>query len=114
MMDLLIRGGTLIDPARGVNQEARDLWISNGKVVEAPPLEASRAARVIDARGLIVMPGGVDVHSHIAGSKVNASRALRPEERRYLAEHVSAVSDSRNNQRRPREHLDIGAVSLAL
>ena len=81
MMDLLIRGGTLIDPARGVNQKLRDLWISNGKVVDAPTSEGERAARVIDARGLIVMPGGVDVHSHIAGSKVNASRALRPEER---------------------------------
>src|SRR6185312_9819710 len=30
----------------------------------------------------VVMPGGVDIHSHIAGSKVNAARSLRPEERR--------------------------------
>ena len=31
-------------------------------------------------RGYVVMPGGVDVHCHIAGSKVNAARAMRPEE----------------------------------
>ncbi len=37
---------------------------------------------MIDARGYVVMPGGIDVHCHIAGSKVNAARAMRPEEHR--------------------------------
>jgi formylmethanofuran dehydrogenase subunit A len=34
----------------------------------------------VDASGMIVMPGGVDIHSHIAGPKVNAGRLLRPED----------------------------------
>ena len=89
MIDLLLRGGTVVDTANGVNQEIRDLWISKGKVVEPPGLDAPRPTRVIDARGLIVMPGGVDVHSHIAGSKVNASRALRPEERGDRARSIA-------------------------
>ena len=36
----------------------------------------------LDARGLVVMPGGVDMHTHIAGPKVNAARRLRPDDRR--------------------------------
>jgi formylmethanofuran dehydrogenase subunit A len=39
-------------------------------------------ARQIDARGMVVMPGGVDIHAHIAGPKVNAARKLSPEDRR--------------------------------
>ncbi|MFQ6079615.1 MAG: amidohydrolase family protein, partial [Thermodesulfobacteriota bacterium] len=53
-----------------------DIFIENGKIVE----EAS--GEKIDASGLIVMPGGVDIHTHIAGSKVNLGRLLRPEDHR--------------------------------
>ena len=59
-----------------------DVWIARGKVVEAPDDPDAAAERTIDARGYVVMPGGVDVHCHIAGSKVNAARALRPEDQR--------------------------------
>ena len=41
---------------------------------------ASRA--VIDASGLVVMPGGIDMHCHIAGPKVNVARKMRPDEKR--------------------------------
>jgi formylmethanofuran dehydrogenase subunit A len=82
MGTLKIAGGRVIDPANGVDDEVRDVWIEDGRVVAAPGDPAARADRTIDARGFVVMPGGVDVHSHIAGSKVNLARALRPEERR--------------------------------
>lgn len=36
--------------------------------------------KVIDALGKVVMPGGVDIHAHIAGPKVNSGRLLRPED----------------------------------
>src|SRR2546426_4259665 len=36
--------------------------------------------RSLDARGMIVMPGGVDIHAHVAGSSVNHARRLLPEE----------------------------------
>src|SRR2546430_550166 len=39
-----------------------------------------REAPKLDARGMVVMPGGVDIHSHIAGSSVNHGRRLLPEE----------------------------------
>ena len=41
-----------------------------------------RPARTIDAAGLVVMPGGIDMHCHIAGPKVNVARKMRPEEKR--------------------------------
>lgn len=72
----------MVDPANGVDDEVRDLWIVDGRVAEAPADPDARADRTIDARGYVVMPGGVDVHCHIAGSKVNAARMLRPEEKR--------------------------------
>lgn len=79
-MDLLrIAAGTVFDPANQVNAEVRDIWIRNGKVVERPMNEPDRT---LDAAGLVVMPGGVDMHSHIAGPKVNAGRRMRPDDRR--------------------------------
>jgi formylmethanofuran dehydrogenase subunit A len=80
MIDLCLRGGTVYDPANGVDGVVRDLWIDGGVVV-APP-SGTRAGRTIDARGSIVFPGGVDMHTHLAGPKVNAARGLRPEEKR--------------------------------
>ncbi|MCK4398817.1 MAG: formylmethanofuran dehydrogenase subunit A, partial [Methanophagales archaeon] len=38
--------------------------------------------KIIDAEGRVVMPGGVDIHSHIAGGKVNSGRLFRPEDGR--------------------------------
>jgi len=78
---LKIAGGRLIDPANGIDDEVRDLWISEGRVVTAPADPDLKADRTIDARGYVVMPAGVDVHCHIAGGKVNAARMLRPEDK---------------------------------
>jgi formylmethanofuran dehydrogenase subunit A len=76
---LKIAGGTVHDPANRIDGEVRDLWVRDGKVI-ADPGEAPD--RVLDARGLVVMPGGIDIHAHIAGPKVNVARKLRPEDRR--------------------------------
>src|SRR5262249_38281072 len=48
-----------------------------------------------DAGGLIVMPGGVDMHCHIAGPKVNTARRMRPEDKR-AAEPVRRTSKTRS------------------
>ncbi|MGC8849127.1 MAG: amidohydrolase family protein, partial [Candidatus Bathyarchaeia archaeon] len=75
-MELLIRNGTVYDPLNGIDGERMDIAVRDGRIVE----DVSSKAEVIDASGMIVMPGGVDVHSHIAGSKVNAGRLMRPED----------------------------------
>ncbi|MHC1579057.1 MAG: formylmethanofuran dehydrogenase subunit A [Candidatus Alkanophagales archaeon] len=78
MAELLIKNGVVFDPINGVKGEKMDICIKDGKVVES----VSSDAKVIDASGCIVMPGGVDAHTHIAGGKVNAGRLLRPEDGR--------------------------------
>jgi len=79
-----IRGGCIVDPANGVDGEVRDLWIQGGRIV-APPSPPVSEAEVLDAEGMVVLPGGVDLHSHVAGGKENMGRKLRPEDHR---EHV--------------------------
>jgi len=54
-----------------------DIALKDGKIVEKAD---ELRARKIDASGMIVMPGGVDIHCHIAGSEVNTGRLLRPED----------------------------------
>jgi formylmethanofuran dehydrogenase subunit A len=73
---LRIAGGTVHDPANGVDGEIRDICIEDGHVVSTLP----DGAPTLDARGLIVMPGGVDIHSHLASSSCNHARRLLPEE----------------------------------
>jgi formylmethanofuran dehydrogenase subunit A len=73
---LRIAGGRVYDPANGIAGEVRDVCVQDGKIVADVPPHARR----IDARGMVVMPGGVDIHAHIAGPAVNAARKLAPEE----------------------------------
>jgi formylmethanofuran dehydrogenase subunit A len=73
-----ISGGLVHDPANDVDGEVRDVCLKDGKVVA----DVGPEARRIDARGMVVMPGGVDIHAHIAGPKVNAARRLTPDDRR--------------------------------
>ena len=78
MTAIRIAGGCVHDPANDVDGEVSDVCIEGGKVVA----DVGPDARRIDARGMVVMPGGVDIHAHIAGPKVNAARRLTPDERR--------------------------------
>ena len=82
-----ICGGAVYDPKNGIAGEVRDLWIEGGRIVAPPTDPERRADRVFNAEGLVVMPGGVDMHCHIAGPKVNTARKMMPETKR-LAEKV--------------------------
>jgi formylmethanofuran dehydrogenase subunit A len=73
---LRIAGGTVHDPANQIDGEVRDICIEDGRVVASLP----DGAPTLDARGMIVMPGGVDIHSHLASSSCNHARRLLPEE----------------------------------
>jgi formylmethanofuran dehydrogenase subunit A len=72
-----VKNGIVYDPANRINGEKMDIAVRDGKVV---PKVNERRAKKIDANGMIVMPGGVDIHCHIAGSEVNSGRELRPED----------------------------------
>jgi formylmethanofuran dehydrogenase subunit A len=81
---LRIVGGTVYDPANGVDGEVRDVCIESGRIVEQLPA----AAPTLDARGMVVMPGGVDIQSHFASSSCNHARRLIPDE--HAADPVPA------------------------
>ncbi len=61
--DLLIRGGLLAD-GRGGGPYAADVGVYQGRIVGIGELSSASAARVIDASGLIVAPGFIDMHNH--------------------------------------------------
>ncbi|HQG03558.1 MAG TPA: formylmethanofuran dehydrogenase subunit A [Thermoleophilia bacterium] len=76
-----IVGGRVYDPCNGRDGEVADVWVKDGRVVEAATIDRERA-EIVDAAGLVVMPGGVEIHSHLVGAKVNSGRKLRPEDHR--------------------------------
>lgn len=76
---MIIRNGTVYDPHNNVDGEKMDIFIENGKIVEESDVKDKTE---IDASGLVVMAGGVEIHTHIAGSKVNIARIMRPEDHR--------------------------------
>ena len=79
---LKLSGGTVYDPRHNIDGEVRDLWVQDGRMIAPPTDPDVRPDRTLDVRGMVVMPGGVDMHCHIAGPKVNAARKMRPEEKR--------------------------------
>src|SRR5581483_3928814 len=74
---LRITGGAVYDPANGVHGEIRDVCVCDGRIVADV-----EGGRVIDATGMVVFPGGVDVHTHVAGAALNFARAMIPEDHR--------------------------------
>jgi len=74
---LRITGGTVYDPANGIDGEVKDLYIADGRFTSK-----FEAGHTIDATGLVIMPGGVDVHTHVAGGSINFARAMTPEDHR--------------------------------
>ena len=76
-----LANGLIVDPATGRDRAAGDLYIGDGRIV-ADPGRGARIDHVIDIGRRIVMPGGIDIHSHIAGGKIGLARSLMLEEQR--------------------------------
>jgi dihydroorotase len=63
--DLVIKRGTLVDPAQGIN-DRRDVAFAGGMVAAvAPDIQAEEAGEVVDATGKLVAPGLIDAHVHV-------------------------------------------------
>ena len=63
--DLLLKGGTVIDPKNQLNA-VRDVAIHNGRIAAiAADIPRAQAKRVVEARGLYVVPGLIDLHAHV-------------------------------------------------
>jgi N-acyl-D-amino-acid deacylase len=65
--DLIIRGGTVFDGLGGAGIE-QDVAMSGGRIMALGARLTGRAAHEIDAHGLAVAPGFIDIHSHVDGS----------------------------------------------
>jgi dihydroorotase len=63
-MDLILRGGRVIDPACGLD-ETRDVGFADGRVAAVAPRIAGKATDERDVAGAIVMPGMIDLHTHV-------------------------------------------------
>jgi formylmethanofuran dehydrogenase subunit A len=99
-----ITGGTVFDPINGIDGRLMDIWIKDGKVVPVEMVNKTKA-QIIDASGKVVMPGGVDIHSHIAGAKVNSGRKMCPEDSLRLLRPRTQITRSGSGLTVPSTHL---------
>ena len=76
-MLIRLQGGRIVDPAHD-RDGIGDVWIRDGRIAVRPP-PGDEPDAVYDVSGRIVMAGGIDIHSHIAGGNVNIARLLLPE-----------------------------------
>ncbi|PWR69653.1 formylmethanofuran dehydrogenase subunit A [Methanospirillum lacunae] len=79
MSEYIIKNGIVYDPKTGVKGEVKDICIKDGKIAD----KVSSKAKSIDAKGKTVMAGAVEIHSHVAGPKVNEGRNFRPEDKLF-------------------------------
>jgi formylmethanofuran dehydrogenase subunit A len=89
MTQLRITGGAIHDPANGVDGDVRDICISDGRIVASLPADAP----VLNASGMVIMAGGIDIHAHVAASSVTLGRRLLPEEHTLDPAAAPALED---------------------
>lgn len=97
-IDILIKNGTVIDPKNNINQ-IMDVAIKDGKILEVAKSIAKEAKKIINATGLYVTPGLIDIHGHhFFGTKSNAylsnSFTALPPDGFTLRSGVTAVVDA--------------------
>jgi N-acyl-D-amino-acid deacylase len=83
--DILIKNGRIID-GTGNSWYIADIGITNGKISLIGKLSAATAMEIIDAKGLIIAPGFIDVHAHIENSVME-----KPTADNYIYDGVTTV-----------------------
>jgi N-acyl-D-amino-acid deacylase len=83
--DLLIRNGKIID-GTGNSWYYGDLAVKDGKIIKIGYIADIQASKTIDAKGLIVAPGFIDVHGHIEGGIITT-----PTANNYIFDGVTTV-----------------------
>lgn len=88
MSTIRLSGGTVVDPAdKNAGAAPRELGIRDGRILELAAYEAVDEA--FDLSGCVVMAGGIDMHTHIGGGKVNLARLLMTEDHRNGANPIA-------------------------
>lgn len=93
LFDLIVRGGTVVDPSSG-RHGAADIAVRDGRVAAILAAgDVSAARRVVDATGCLVVPGLIDLHAHVYASVTPLSVDADPlAARSGTATHVDAGS----------------------
>ena len=79
-----LQNARIYDPINKINGKSKDIYIKNEHIVDKPR-RGEKISRTINLKNKVIMAGGIDIHSHIAGGKVNLARLLLPEEhKKYL------------------------------
>ncbi|MFH1556886.1 MAG: formylmethanofuran dehydrogenase subunit A [Pseudomonadota bacterium] len=102
-MRVRITNGRIFDPASGMVDLLGNVLIEDGRIVADDP--TLRADETHDAAGCVVMAGGIDLHSHIAGGKVNLARLLMGEDRRANPEPFGAFCGCGGGSAAPTTHV---------
>src|SRR6516164_3041874 len=64
MADLMLKGGRVIDPVSG-RDETTDITFGDGKITEIGPDLPAGGGDMVDVCGLIIVPGLIDLHTHV-------------------------------------------------
>ena len=116
--DLIIRGGRVIDPS--VRLDAiRDLAISGGRIAAVEPTIAADAPDIIDARGKLVVPGLLDIHTHTARSAEGPVLVLQDGVTGWIdagsqgADHIAdPIAVARSSPQQGRVLINIGRAGI--
>jgi formylmethanofuran dehydrogenase subunit A len=99
-MLIKLTGGTLYDPASGIDGQKQDIFIQNGRIVAAPAADMP-IDKEYDLNGKVVMSGAIDMHTHIGGGKGNIARTLLPEDHRMDPVARTSITRSGNGHAMP-------------
>ncbi|MEP9367098.1 formylmethanofuran dehydrogenase subunit A [Xanthobacter sp. VNH20] len=102
-MRVRVTNGRIFDPASGAVDVLGNVLIEDGRVVLDN--SALHADETHDAAGCVVMAGGIDLHSHIAGGKVNLARLLMGEDRRANPEPLGVFCGCGGGVAAPTTHV---------
>jgi dihydroorotase len=116
--DLLIRGGRVIDPSVRLDA-VRDVALSGGRIAAVEQSIAADAAETIDARGKLVVPGLIDIHTHTGRSAEGPVMVLRDGVTGWIdagsqgADHIAdIVSVARSSPQQGRVLINIGRAGI--
>ncbi len=92
-MLIKLTGGTVYDPASGIDGQVKTLYVQDGRFVKQPSDDV-KIDKEYDLKGKVLMAGAIDMHTHIGGGKGNIARMLIPEDHRKDPVHRSDITRS--------------------
>ena len=116
--DLIIKGGRVIDPSLRLDA-MRDIAISGGRIAAVEPSITGDAADTVDARGKLVVPGLIDIHTHTARSAEGPGLVLQDGVTGWIdagtqgADHIAdTIAVAKSSPEQARVLINIGRAGI--